>query len=120
VVAGDPSAVTAPAIEGSISAAVSHFGNISYYLGEHNKASVSEIKAALREINSLDDDEATVDRTAEHLRANGVDLERTPMSLGPLLGYYPGTNQFFGNAAATAMLTREYRYPYVVPRPENV
>ena len=120
VVKGDPSAVTAPAIEGSISAAVSHFGNNSYYLGEANKASASEIKAALREIKSLDDNDETVDRTVEHLRANNVDLDRTPMSLGVHLKFDNATGRFIGNDAANAMLTREYRAPYIVPKPEDV
>jgi predicted dehydrogenase len=120
VVKNDPAAVAAPAACGALSAAVSHLGNISYYLGESNKVSLSEIKSALKGIKSLDDDEATLNRTVEHLQASGVELDRTPLSLGPLLKFDSGTKRFIGNEDANAMLTREYRVPYVVPKPENV
>jgi len=120
VIKGDPSAANADAMCGALSAAVSHFGNISYYLGEETKASPAEIKAALKGITSLDDDEATVDRIVEHLQANKVDLNRTPMSLGPMLTFDAAAHRFTGNAEATAMLTREYRAPYIVPKPEDV
>jgi len=116
----DPSAVNADAMCGALSAAVSHFGNISYYIGEERKASPAEIKAALKEIKSLDDNGATVDRIVEHLKANKVDLDRTPLSLGPMLKFDLATNRFIDNDVANAMLTREYRAPYVVPKPEDV
>ena len=120
VIQNDPSAVAADATCGALSAAVSHLGNISYYLGEANKVSLSEIKAALKGIKSLDDNDATVDRTVEHLKASQVDLERTPMALGPLLKFDPEDKRFIGNDAANVMLTRDYRAPYIVPKPENV
>ena len=120
VIANDPSAVTLDAYGGALSAVVSHFGNISYYLGEENRVSIPELKSALKAIKSLDDDDATVDRTVEHLTANRVDLERTPMSVGPMLQYDSTANVFVGNDAANEMLTRDYREPYIVPKPENV
>jgi len=120
VVKGDPSAAHATATDGTLSAAVSHFGNISYYLGEENKVSVPELKAALKEIKSLDNNDETVDRTIAHLKANRVDLDRTPLSVGPLLRFDLETNRFIGNDAANEMLTRNYRAPFVVPKPEDV
>ncbi|MDR0326813.1 MAG: Gfo/Idh/MocA family oxidoreductase [Planctomycetaceae bacterium] len=120
VVKGDPSAVHADAACGALSSGLSHLGNISYYLGEANKVSVSEIRSALRKIKSLDDNDATVDRTVEHLKASKVDLDQTPMSVGPLLQFDHEAKRFIGNDDANAMLTREYRVPYVVPKPENV
>ena len=120
VLKGDPSAVNAPAASGALSSGLSHLGNISYYLGEANKVSVSELKTALKAIKSLDDNDTTVDRTIEHLKANQVDLDRTPVSVGPLLRFDPETNRFIGNDLANAMLTREYRAPFVVPKPEDV
>ncbi|MDR0521718.1 MAG: Gfo/Idh/MocA family oxidoreductase [Planctomycetaceae bacterium] len=122
VMAGDPSKVTAPARCGSLSAAMSHLGNISYYLGEKNKVSVAEVKTALKQIKCLDDIEATVDRTEVHLKTSGVDLTKTPLSMGTLLQYDSTANKFTGEAAAAAneMLTREYRKPFVVPKPEEV
>ena len=120
VAKGDPSAVNADAACGAMSSALSHLGNISYYLGEKNKVSVEELKARLREIKSLDNNDETVDRTVEHLRASGVELDKTPMSVGPLLQFDPETKRFTNNEDANAMLTREYRVPYVVPKPESV
>ena len=122
VVAGDHSRATTNAKDGTLSAAISHFGNISYYLGEENKASPAEIKAALRGIRSLDDNDATVDYVVDYLKTNRVDIDRTPMSLGPILNFDLATNRFVGNesAAANEMLTREYRAPYIVPNPEDV
>ncbi|MCL2710679.1 MAG: Gfo/Idh/MocA family oxidoreductase [Planctomycetaceae bacterium] len=120
VAKGDPSFANADATCGKYSAAVSHFGNISYYLGETNKASVAEIKEALKAIKSLDDNGETVDRTVEHLTANKVDLAETPMSIGPLLRFDLATNRFIGNDAANEMLTRDYRAPYIVPKAADV
>ena len=116
----DPSAVNADAACGALSSGLSHLGNISYYLGESNKVSAAEIKSALKQIKSLDNDDETVDRTVAHLEASGVELDKTPMSVGPLLRFDPEAKRFSGNDAANAMLTREYRVPYVVPKPEDV
>ena len=115
VVKGDPDAVAATARCGALSAGLSHLGNISYYLGENNKASGDEIRKRLADVKSLDDNEKTLDRTLEHLIANGVDLAKTPLSLGPMLRFDPVKEVFIDNAEANAMLTREYREPYVVP-----
>jgi len=120
VAKGDPSAVNSDAACGALSSGLSHLGNISYYLGEKNKVSVSAIKSALKAIKSLDNDDETVDRTVEHLQASKVELDRTPMSVGPLLTFNPETKRFVGNDEANAMLTREYRAPYIVPKPEDV
>jgi predicted dehydrogenase len=120
VIKGDPTAVNADATCGALSAAVSHLGNISYYLGEKNKKSVAEIKTALNAIKSLDDDGETLERTVAHLEASKVELDKTPMSLGQLLKFDNATKRFIDNDAANAMLTRDYRTPYVVPKPENV
>ncbi|MEZ6060283.1 MAG: Gfo/Idh/MocA family oxidoreductase [Planctomycetaceae bacterium] len=106
--------------EGHLSAAISHLGNISYYLGENNKVDASEIASALKSINSLDDNDATLARTVSHLEKNGVDLKTTPMSLGPMLAFDPEKEQFTNNAAANPYLTREYREPYVCPKADQV
>ncbi|MFG0263012.1 MAG: Gfo/Idh/MocA family oxidoreductase, partial [Novipirellula sp. JB048] len=116
----DTSKLNADALTGHLSAGVSHLGNISYYLGEDNKASVEEISQALAKVKSLDDNQATLERTAKHLTANGVDLAKTPMSLGTFLKFDPETERFLNNDAANAMLTREYRSGYEVPAAEKV
>ncbi|GAA4448267.1 Gfo/Idh/MocA family protein [Novipirellula rosea] len=116
----DASKLNADAKTGHLSAAVSHLGNISYYVGEQNHASADEISKALAKIKSLDNNQVTLQRTVEHLTANGVDLEKTPMSLGAHLKFDPEAERFIGNDEANAMLTREYRSGFEVPSVENV
>ena len=120
VLANDPALLNADARCGHLSAGMSHVGNISYYLGEKNKVSVDELKERVQQIKSLDDNVATLERIVEKTEAYGVDLERTPFSIGPLLKMDPDTETFIENDQANAMLTREYRKPFVVPEPEDV
>jgi hypothetical protein len=111
---------TADARCGALSAAVCHLGNISYYLGESNKISADQLKQTLQSVKSLDDNDRTLTRTIEHLNANGVDLNKTPLSLGATLKIDVDKEIFIGNDNANAMMTRDYRTPFVVPNPENV
>ncbi|TWU42856.1 Gfo/Idh/MocA family protein [Novipirellula artificiosorum] len=116
----DASKLNADALMGHLSAGVSHLGNISYYLGEQNHGSPDEIRQILAGVKSLDDNDATLKRTVDHLVGNGVILEETPLSIGAQLKFDPETERFIGNEAANAMLTREYRKGFEVPAPENV
>jgi len=59
-------------------------------------------------------------RRAVTLAANGVDIEKTRLTVGPWLQFDPDKARFVGNAAADAMLTREYREPFVVPSESEV
>ena len=52
---------------------------------------------------------------AQVLQANGIDLNATPLTLGPVLNFDPKTEKAVGNDAAAKLLTREYRAPFVVP-----
>ncbi len=120
VLAGDPTTVTADARCGALSAAVSHLGNISYFLGENNKVSVEELKVELAKVKSLDDNEATLARTVQHLEDYGVDLSRTPLSLGPMLNIDVESETFADNTEANSLCSREYRQSFAVPSVENV
>ena len=120
VVAGDPSLLNSDALSGHLSAGLSHIGNISYYLGEKNKISVADLKERVKGIKSLDDNVATLERIVEKTEKYGVDLKRTPFSIGPLLKFDPESETFIDNDLANAMLAREYRKPFVVPKPEDV
>ena len=120
VEARDSSILNSDARCGHLSAGLAHIGNISYYLGEDNKVSPEEAKEVLKDVKSEDDNVETLERTVEHLRDNGVDLEKTPISLGPLLKFDPETETFIDHDEANAMLTRDYRAPYVVPKPDDV
>ncbi len=112
--------LSSDAFQGHLSAALAHLANISYYLGEGNKVSVSEAKAVLEKVKSLDDNIETLNRTVQHLKDNGVDLDKYPMSMGPLLQFDPQKEVFSGSAAANAILHREYRKPFVCPGPGKV
>ncbi|MFT5525103.1 MAG: putative dehydrogenase [Pirellulaceae bacterium] len=106
--------------EGHLSAAISHLGNISYYLGEENKVATSEIETALKGIKSLDNNMETLDRTVKHLKKNGVDLDKYPISLGSTLKFDPEKETFAGNDKANELLTRDYRDGFVCPLAKDV
>ncbi len=101
--------------KGHISSAYCHLGNISYRLGR--TASVEKIK------ETIEDDQAaleTFERFKSHLSANSVDIEKSPAILGPRLKFDPKTERFVDNGhnmdlLANALLTRNYRKPFVVP-----
>ncbi len=105
-------------LEGHLSCALSHLGNISYYLGR--KASVDEIRSTVTGLKTHEDVKDSLDRVCQHLKANGVDLTRTPMTLGPKLAFDPAAETFPDNAAASKFLTRDYRTPFVVPAAKDV
>lgn len=97
-------------LEGHLSSALCHTGNISYRIGRHKSA--DEIQEAIKADASAVE---AVGRMQEHLAANGVDLTKTPLTLGPVLKMNPETERFIDNAEADKLLTREYRKPFVVP-----
>jgi len=100
----------ADVLEGHLSSALCHTGNISYRLGAQKKP--DEIKAALKVDKGMVE---AYERMVAHLDANEVDITKTPLSLGLPLRMDPKLEQFIDNAAANAMLTRPYRDAYVVP-----
>jgi len=108
------------AFQGHLSAALAHLANISYYLGEKNKVSVAEAKAFLGKVKSRDDNMETLNRTVQHLKDNGVDLDKYPMSMGPLLKFDPNKEVFTNSTAANEILHRDYRAPFVCPTPDKV
>ena len=108
------------AFQGHLSAALAHLANISYYVGQENKVSVSEAKSILAKVKSRDDNMETLNRTIRHLKDNDVDLDKYPMSMGPMLKFDPDKEVFTNSAAANAILHREYRKPFVCPVAEKV
>jgi predicted dehydrogenase len=97
-------------LEGHLSSALCHTGNISYRLGK--QASPDEVR---EQIKADRDALPTFNRMAEHLAANGVDLSKTKATIGPVLKMDGKKEVFIDNKAADKLLTREYRKPYVVP-----
>ncbi len=106
--------------EGHLSAAISHLGNISYYLGEENRVSESELRGELEKIKSRDDNLATLDRTVAHLKQNGVDLDKYPLSLGARLNFDPEKEVFIDSEEGNALLSRDYREPFRCPTAADV
>ncbi len=97
-------------LEGHLSSALCHTGNISYRLGR--TASPEELQEALKQDTAAQE---TLARMEAHLAANGVDLKKTQLTLGPVLRMDPKSERFVDNPKANALLTRKYRAPFVVP-----
>lgn len=102
-----------PIEEGHVSSALCHLGGISHLLGK------TAAPGPMAE--QIGGDKALAEaygRMTEHLAANGVDLAKTPATLGLPLTVDAQKERFTGpNAkAANALLTREYRKPFVVPQ----
>ena len=96
--------------EGHQSSALCHYGNVSYALGE--TASTEQLRKAAEAHGPLSE---ALGRMVAHLEANGVDLRETPLTLGRRLLIDPAAERFVGDDAANALLTRDYREPFVVP-----
>jgi hypothetical protein len=97
-------------LEGHLSSALCHTGNVSYQLGKQSPPdSIREqIKADKEAVE-------TFERMTEHLAANGVDLEKTQATLGAFLKMDPKRERFTNNKKANSLLTRDYRKPFLVP-----
>jgi len=98
--------------KGHLSSALCHMGNVSYRLGK--KMNVDEIKKAIGDNADLMD---SFERMLEHLKANEVDLEKEPITMGPMLTMDPETEKFTGELSdmANMYVKRNYREPFVVP-----
>ncbi len=116
----DPNVLTAPVREGELSAAVCHLMDVPFYLGEQNKVSPKEIAAALPTVKGLDT-KKMFDEFIAYLDNFGVDLGKTPLSLGPKLAVDSKSETFADNAEANKRLSRpEYRAPFQIPSPSDV
>jgi hypothetical protein len=100
-------------LEGHQSTALCHAGNISYRLGR--PASPGEFREKLSQIKASPEAQETLERTRQHLEENGVDSGKTPLTLGAFLRIEEGREHFVDNVQAEALLTRQYRAPFVLP-----
>jgi hypothetical protein len=101
--------LNAPILQGYLSTALCHSGNISYRLGRDQSPD------AIREQIKGDSEAlATFQRMCEHLAANDVDLDKTPATLGKPLQMNLGSTRFVGSKEANFLLTRTPREPYVI------
>ncbi len=101
-----------PIEQAHVSSALGHLGGISHALGRATPAGKTRERikgdAALTEATG---------RMLEHLAANNVNPDLTPVVLGATLTIDPASEHFTGEgaAAANALLKRDYRAPYIVP-----
>jgi predicted dehydrogenase len=105
-------------LEGHISTAVVHVGNISQRLG--SPASPGEIIEKLKTIKANTDLVGNFEGIRKHLAENDVDIEKQKLTLGPWLEIDSEKESFVNNPAADAFLTRDYRKPFVVPAADAI
>ena len=102
--------LNADILEGHLSSALCHTGNISYRLGKKQLQS-----ATLEAIKANKELTETTQRMFYHLGENEINRYAQQSTLGMALTMDPRSERFIGNDAANEMLTRPYRKPYVVP-----
>jgi hypothetical protein len=107
-----PEVLEADVLKGHISSALCHLANVSYLVGQRQPP--HKIRDAIRGRAVLAE---SFERLATLLQANQVDLDKTPLTLGPMLAFDPEKEQFTGEGAeqANVHLSRAYRPPFVVP-----
>ncbi|MDR2038374.1 MAG: Gfo/Idh/MocA family oxidoreductase [Bacteroidales bacterium] len=99
-------------LEGHLSAAISHMGNISYQLGQ--KEPVGKIKELVKSNPYL---EQVCNEMEKHLLANDIDLNKESLFIGPTLFMDSKSERFTGvNSEKANMFVKDtYRYPYIIP-----
>jgi predicted dehydrogenase len=102
--------LNADILEGHLSSALCHTGNISYRLGakEGPDAILEKIKGDAFASESFE-------RLKEHLGKNEIDLTKEQLALGPVLKMDGKAERFIDHDAANDMLKDKYRPPFVVP-----
>ncbi len=103
----NPEVLNADILEGHLSSALCHLGNISYRLG--SQMSLSEVKDRLASVASPEHLLDTYQRFTEHLSDNQLDPATTRLAYGPTLAINTANETFVDNSAADALLTRDYR-----------
>ncbi len=102
--------LNADILEGHLSSALCHIGNVSYQLGKKSPQGMVQ-----EELKGDKAAQETFGRMVEHLAANGVDILKEPLTLGVPLKMDPKKERFIDNDKANELLTRPYRPGFVVP-----
>lgn len=102
-----------PLLQGHLSSALVHLANISYRTGQ--AMAPGDVRDQFAAQSQLAE---PYERFQHHLAANGVDLAKTPPTLGAPLSFDATTEMFTGENrdAANRLRSREYRAPWVVPQ----
>jgi predicted dehydrogenase len=108
----DARGLAAEILEGHHSSALCHLANISHRTGMPQPPDA--IAKSFRDHPRLAD---SFERLLGHLKANEIDLARTPLVAGPMLTLDAAAERFTGEGAdrANAFLTRTYRAPFILP-----
>ncbi len=114
-----PEDLHADIVEGHLSSALCHLGNISYRLAEQ-KLSVAELGSKLAGDKAALASNDLFNRLSQHVADNKLDINTTMMNVGPTLAFDSAQERFVGSDAANAMLTRDYRAPYIVPTADKI
>ncbi len=102
--------LNADILEGHLSSALCHLGNVSYRLGT--------LVPFVKQTNALGDNKeavATFQSMQDHLKDHNLKLNEMEYYLGKKLMIDPKTETFIGDEKANLMLTRPYRKGYEVP-----
>jgi predicted dehydrogenase len=95
---------------GHYSAGLCHLGNISYQLGTPTDYDPKLGKLAGNEFAT-----DALARMAEHLKDSGIKFDGKNLRVGRKLDFDARTERFVNDKEADALLTRNYRKPFVVP-----
>jgi hypothetical protein len=106
----NPKGVRVSVLDAHLGSAFCHLPNISYRLGALKLLSTKDPLGASEAGNE------GYDRVCQHLKENGVDLEKTQFRMRRALTFNPRTETFVGDAEANQLLRPEYRRPFVVPK----
>ncbi len=101
--------LAADILEGHLSSAIGHLGNISYRLAKERPFE----KPSDFSDNSVVGD--SIMTLLANTKAIGVDPEKATLWVGPKLQFDPEKEKFVNNPEADKLLTRNYRPPFVVP-----
>jgi len=116
--AGDPDLVNASPLEGHLSSALCHLGNISYQVGETKP--LDKMEGAFAQFangQAVEIGAESLARMHEHLSENGLDLSKAQGRIGPMLRFNAKSERFEGPHAdqANARLRKPSAEGFEVP-----